>query len=105
MFYTVCFNQTQFKMCTICTFKTYCIIICQAGYYDSMTICDAIKQTESELEKNQNSVPFPLYEAILGLYYAANHNKIEHMVPEIAILVMLKTIQYKGNCMLSKSQY
>ena len=56
-----------------------------------ITICDVIKQNESELESNQIN-------PILELYFAEPQSKLN--LPfrrDIAIVVMLKTVKYKGN--------
>tara|TARA_B110000881_G_C18535477_1_gene495536 strand:+ start:441 stop:617 length:177 start_codon:yes stop_codon:yes gene_type:complete len=54
----------------------YSIIICY--YY-------AIRQNESELEKNKNNFSFPLYAPVSDIYYAEIPIKIKRMVPEIVI--------------------
>ena len=46
-------------------------------------ICDAIKQNESELEKDKTQFSFAMYASISELYYAENPIKIEHTVPKI----------------------
>ena len=49
-------------------------------------------------KKNPPQFSFPMYASISELYYAETPINIECMVPEIiSILVMLKTINYKGN--------
>ena len=46
-----------------------------------------------------------MYTPTAELYYIENPIKIKYTVPEIAILVMLKTIKYKENWMLSLAQF
>ena len=63
--------------------------------------CDAIKQNESELEKNNNSVfSFIVCHNVRAISHWNPHQNWTYGSRDITMLVMLKTIKYKGNLML-----
>ena len=70
--------------------------------------CDQQAKWVWTWKKIKTPFSFSVYAWILDLNHVENPIQIEHTVPEIVILVMLKTIKYKGNwkllLALSKNQ-